>query len=88
MPARRRESHDAQIYFQSGEPFRGRSAAGKGETGNSLAREQAEAETKEQVLKSLEHAASALREKLGVHRLGAEVYNTAGIRRPHRRSTL
>jgi tetratricopeptide (TPR) repeat protein len=35
------------------------------QNGDSLAREQAEAESKEQVLKSLDHAASALREKLG-----------------------
>jgi eukaryotic-like serine/threonine-protein kinase len=35
------------------------------QNGDSLAREQVEAESKEQVLKSLDHAASALREKLG-----------------------
>jgi serine/threonine protein kinase/tetratricopeptide (TPR) repeat protein len=35
------------------------------QNGDSLAREQMEAESKEQVLKSLDHAASALREKLG-----------------------
>jgi tetratricopeptide (TPR) repeat protein/predicted Ser/Thr protein kinase len=35
------------------------------QNGDSLAREQAEAESKEQVLKSLDHAASSLREKLG-----------------------
>jgi tetratricopeptide (TPR) repeat protein/predicted Ser/Thr protein kinase len=35
------------------------------QNGDSLAREQAEADSKEQVLKSLDHAASQLREKLG-----------------------
>jgi tetratricopeptide (TPR) repeat protein/predicted Ser/Thr protein kinase len=35
------------------------------QNGDSLAREQVEAESKEQVLKSLDHAASQLREKLG-----------------------
>jgi serine/threonine protein kinase/tetratricopeptide (TPR) repeat protein len=35
------------------------------QTGDSLDREQIEAESKEQVLKSLDHAASSLREKLG-----------------------
>jgi serine/threonine protein kinase/Flp pilus assembly protein TadD len=35
------------------------------QNGDSLAREQVEAESKEQVLKSLDHAASSLREKLG-----------------------
>ncbi len=35
------------------------------QTGDSLDREQVEAESKEQVLKSLDHAASGLREKLG-----------------------
>ena len=35
------------------------------QSGDSLAREQAEAESKEQVLKSLNRAASSLREKLG-----------------------
>jgi len=35
------------------------------QNGDSLAREQVEAESKEQVLKSLDHAASRLREKLG-----------------------
>jgi serine/threonine protein kinase/tetratricopeptide (TPR) repeat protein len=35
------------------------------QTGDSLDREQVEAESKEQVLKSLDHAASSLREKLG-----------------------
>ena len=35
------------------------------QSGDSLGREQAEAESKEQVLKSLDHAASNLREKLG-----------------------
>jgi tetratricopeptide (TPR) repeat protein/predicted Ser/Thr protein kinase len=35
------------------------------QNGDSLAREQAEADSKEQVLKSLDHAASSLREKLG-----------------------
>jgi eukaryotic-like serine/threonine-protein kinase len=35
------------------------------QTGDALAREQVEAESKEQVLKSLDHAASQLREKLG-----------------------
>jgi len=35
------------------------------QTGDSLAREQSEAESKEQVLKSLDHAASSLRRKLG-----------------------
>jgi hypothetical protein len=35
------------------------------QSGDSLARAQAEAESKEQILKSLDHAASRLRERLG-----------------------
>jgi serine/threonine protein kinase/tetratricopeptide (TPR) repeat protein len=40
-------------------------AALNGQTGDSLAREQVEAESKEQVLKSLDKAASGLRQKMG-----------------------
>jgi serine/threonine protein kinase/tetratricopeptide (TPR) repeat protein len=40
-------------------------AAVNGQTGDSLAREQAEAESKEQVLKALDKAASNLRQKMG-----------------------
>jgi eukaryotic-like serine/threonine-protein kinase len=40
-------------------------AALNGETGDALAREQAEVDTKEQVLKSLDKAASSLRQKMG-----------------------
>ena len=39
--------------------------AANAQTGDSLDREQVEADSKEQVLKSLDHAASSLREKLG-----------------------
>ena len=49
------------------------------QTGDSLARAQAEAESKEQVLKSLDKAASSLRQKLGESiGLGAEIRHAAG----------
>ncbi|HLW79795.1 MAG TPA: protein kinase, partial [Terriglobia bacterium] len=46
------------------------------QTGDTLAREQAEAESKEQVLKSLDQAASSLRRKLGESLGSVEKYTT------------
>ena len=46
------------------------------QSGDSLDREQVEAESKEQVLKSLDHAASSLREKLGESIGSVQKFNT------------
>jgi eukaryotic-like serine/threonine-protein kinase len=46
------------------------------QNGDSLAREQAEADSKEQVLKALDHAASRLREKLGESIGSVQKYDT------------
>jgi serine/threonine protein kinase/Flp pilus assembly protein TadD len=46
------------------------------QSGDSLAREQVEAESKEQVLKSLDHAAAQLREKLGESIGSVQKYDT------------